>query len=302
MTSHPFRSPRGRGYLRSIAAAASAVLGLLGFLPEARAVDIDWIIVTPDVPVEVLGTRSSDRAPAFDAMNWTHWVNIDLGPLPENTSIDAHERIFYSMELFSVEAPTTMPNGLEVEPEDVVRWNGRGDYRMIFDGSAAGVPSGVNLDGVAVLYVHPSAPLLLSFDSSVSLGGIYAEDEDVVKWSGGQSFSLFLDASEAGIDPALDLDGLDFRGEESDLLFLSFDGSGQLGWIEFDDEDVISFEKLDGIWDFPYDPGYVGSGPGRDMNTQSVAVPTPEPGFGIALMMGVGLLTGLFRRPQATVM
>jgi ankyrin repeat protein len=85
----------------------------------------------------------------------------------------------------------------------------------------------------------PSGALLLSFDVAVDLGGVRADDEDLVSFDGA-AYALVFDGSAEGVDPGLDLDGAAYAGEGR--YALSFDGPGSLGGVSFADEDVITLK------------------------------------------------------------
>jgi len=280
----------------SIGCLAAAAISLLGSAGGATATDWDAMIITSDIAVELAGTPIDDRRPAWDNIDGLNVVHVDLGPLPEGMVVDGHDRISFGMELFSVEQAGVLSNGLQVQPADVIRWNGS-NYTMEFDGSAHGVPRGVNVD--AVVASGGGFALLLSFDATVSIGDITADDEDLVAWNGAGGYSLFFDGSNQGIESALDLDAADFiEGAERDLLLMSFDGSGQVSFVPFADEDVIEFDPLELVWDYAYEPGFLHGQPGRRMDTQSVSavIEAPEPTMLSMLLAGGGLLGGLSRR------
>ena len=113
-------------------------------------------------------------------------------------------------------------------------------------------------------------------------GGIVADDEDLVLLSAPSTWSLYLDASNEGVPAALDVDGAYLFA--SGNLALSFDGSGQLGGVDFDDEDVL--EDGDGgmAWSLAYD----GSAEDPDWAAADVdAIALPEPS--ILLLLGAGI-------------
>jgi hypothetical protein len=68
----------------------------------------------------------------------------------------------------------------------------------------------------------------------------------------GVSLFPFFDASLAGVAPGLDLDAAHYLATDGSLL-LSFDGSGVVGGISFDDEDVLRLDPLGGIWSMAFD-------------------------------------------------
>ena len=63
---------------------------------------------------------------------------------------------------------------------------------------------------------------------------------------------LALDASAAGIDQALDLDGV-HSDPELNLIDVTFDGSGEVGGIRFDDEDVMTWDPIRETWSMLFD-------------------------------------------------
>ena len=88
-------------------------------------------------------------------------------------------------------------------PGDVMRLQGA-IYSFEFQASLAGLPRGILTDAVSA----GAAGLLLSFDTSVDIGGgVLAHDEDLVLWDGA-AFTLFLDASAYGVAQGLDLDAV----------------------------------------------------------------------------------------------
>jgi len=143
----------------------------------------------------------------------------------------------------------------------------------------------VGTDAVA----EADGDLLLSFDITVDLSGLVPDDEDLVRWDGA-SFTLALDASAAGIDEALDLDGAEHRG--TSRYALSFDQSGMVDGINFDDEDVLELDGPD--WSLIFDGSAEDSEwAAADMDALSVV---PEPGLGALLGSGAAMLLGLQRR------
>jgi hypothetical protein len=94
---------------------------------------------------------------------------------------------------FSFDVTVSLPGVGVVDDEDVVRYSG-GIYTMAFDGSVAGVPSGVNLDAAHGVTSPPG--LLVSFDASGIVGGVYFDDEDVLRYTTGLgTYAMYFDAS-----------------------------------------------------------------------------------------------------------
>jgi hypothetical protein len=122
--------------------------------------------------------------------------------------------------------------GVVARPGDVVRYDGVA-YSIEFDAAAAGLPSGVETDATSL----SANGLLLSFDTTVDLGGgLVVADEDLVHWNGA-TFALAMDGSAEGLDSALDVDAAQDLG--GGALVMSFDIAGTIGGIDFADEDVV---------------------------------------------------------------
>jgi hypothetical protein len=61
-----------------------------------------------------------------------------------------------------------------------------------------------------------------------------------------------LDGSAHGVPVGADLDGADFLDANGHLA-LSFDVSGSVGGVSFDDEDVLDFDPVADAWSERYD-------------------------------------------------
>ena len=83
--------------------------------------------------------------------------------------------------------------------------------------------------------------LLPTFGSTVT-----ADKEDIVRFNGA-TFSMFVDASAAGVPAGVDLDAFEYLDSNGHLL-LSFDTSGSAGGVAFDKEDVLEWACR---WCFP---------------------------------------------------
>jgi VCBS repeat-containing protein len=122
----------------------------------------------------------------------------------------------------SVSSDDTLPGVGAVTDEDILSFNGT-DYAMFFDGSAAGIPSGADIGGFAIV---DADTILMSFDSPTTVPGpLSVDDSDIVQFDGtlGTSpvgtFSLFFDGSDVS---------------------LSADGT----FLGLTDEDLDAFERL----------------------------------------------------------
>lgn len=164
---------------------------------------------------------------------------LDFEALPANADLTAYDLHDDGRRLFALDTFADLGGGVLAGPEDVVAWDGT-VKTLYLDGSVAGIPPGTRIDALAHSHLGEVILTLLSFDVPVTLpGGIHANDEDVVAWSG-SAWTVVFDGSANGV-----LDGLDLNAyaidHESGLRYLSFDGSGRIGSVNFDDEDVLTF-------------------------------------------------------------
>ena len=233
--------------LRLLAAVAGLMALLaLRLLPAPAATPLDFLDASPDITTVLGGMTVNDEDVAEDDLSGGLGL-APLGALPSAADLSAYHVLASGEQLLAFDTTVSLPGGLTAEPRDVVRYNGA-TYSLEFNGAANGVPAGAQVDAVSVLF---GGDLLLSFDTTVALDGITADDEDLVRFNGG-SFSLFFDGSMAGVDGALDLDAAHHIDANGHLL-LSFDGSGTVGGVAFDDEDVLEYDPLSGTWLLAYD-------------------------------------------------
>jgi len=162
------------------------------------------VYVSPDVPTDDPGGSGTTFQPSavlrYKAGIYTPAPVLSL---PPGTAVDAlHKLDKPGQWLVSVEVTTELPPGSGVffDPEDVIRTDGL-VFNMYLDGSAAGIPSGSNVDAVFLL-IDDFGDLILSFDVPTSIGAVTYEPADLVRHSGGL-FSTFFDASTTGAGVAL---------------------------------------------------------------------------------------------------
>ena len=133
--------------LRMLAAAAGwLALLAFGLSPALAVTPLDFLDVSPDITVDLSGTTVNDEDLAEDDLV-SLVVLIDIGTLPGNTALDAAHEVSSGNHLLSFETTVVLAGGLTAEPVDVVEFDGF-IYSLIFDGSAEGVPNGVNVDAV----------------------------------------------------------------------------------------------------------------------------------------------------------
>jgi hypothetical protein len=213
---------------------------------HAGTAPLEHVIYSPDITLELAGLVVSDENAALDDLNGIV-IPEDIGMIPGNADLSLFHRYGNGDVLLAFDITIELPGTVIAAPSDVVRRSG-GTYSIEFDGSAEGVPSGARLDALSV---DGNGHLLLSFDTTVVLSGITAADEDVVLFDGAD-FSLLFDGSAAGLSQAVDLDALHFA-PDSGLLYLSFDVGGEVGSVNFRDEDLLVHNPMSASWQMAYD-------------------------------------------------
>ena len=85
----------------------------------------------------------------------------------------------------------------------------------------------------------PGGGLYLAFKSAVTIGGLTADEADIVHWDGAATYTLAFDGSDVGLG-AFKIDGFDVIGPNQVLL--SFTGSGTVPGVgTVDDSDIVLF-------------------------------------------------------------
>jgi hypothetical protein len=197
----------------------------------------------PDITVDLSGTTITPAEVAEDDLAGMVTA-VDIGMLPADTHVDAYALLGNDDQLLSFDTTVALPGGLIAEPADVVRFDGA-SYSSAFDASDNEIPEGVNVDAVALL----NGDLLLSFDTTVRLDDVTYEDEDLAHFTGAEFVSFFTGAT-AGVSPDLDLDGAQVLGPQR--LLVSFDGSGSIGGVAFNDDDVLEYDGVGDTWELAY--------------------------------------------------
>lgn len=188
------------------------------------------LYVSPDVPTndpggsptifmpwEVVGYKAGAYAP------------LPVLSLPQARTIDAvHKMDRPNHWLFSVEAMVELPlgSGAYFHPEDVILYDGS-NYFMFFDGSAAGVPPGVNVDA-AFLETSDFGDLVISFDVPTTIALTTYAPSDLVRYNGlyslfnvsGVAYSVALSDNATGADATslVDLLAMDIPSDLSPSL------------------------------------------------------------------------------------
>jgi hypothetical protein len=286
-----------RSLLReAVSGTALLALGALALAAPAEAQN--RVFFSPDITAK-LGSvtpavvTDNDAATDNAAGTVKKIVTGMFSAIPPNAEIGDVEITNSAVGSLLVLDTTTPLPGLPIaspaEPRDVVRYDPiAGTFSIFFDGSANGVPAGTRIDALAL---DSASNLLLSFDTTVLLPGVgFVADEDLVRFAGG-IYSMVFDGSAQGIDPALDLDAANMEPGSTKLL-LSFDGSGTVAGVNFDDEDVLAFDTATLAWAMHFDGS--ASDPVNWPAADLIAL--PEPGMGASLTAALSALALLALR------
>ncbi|MCI0637033.1 MAG: hypothetical protein L0206_24420, partial [Actinobacteria bacterium] len=241
-----------------LALVALAVVGAIAAVPAAARAGV--VLEDLGSSGDITTTGLDDEHVATDDLHGGV-VRVELGALPFETDLDAYELVpSAGAHLFSTDTTVVLPGNVTARPGDIVRLDGM-TYTIAFDADV--LPPGANVDAVAII----GNDLLISTDTAFEAGGFTAMPEDLVRWNG-TAFSPFLDGSTRGVAPGLDLDAASYVAEGGqELLYVSFDGSGVLGGLSFDDRHVLALDLDTGVWTLAYAGG---GGAGVDLDAVSV--------------------------------
>jgi hypothetical protein len=234
--------------LQRLPGLAGLALALGGIhAPGFSHAQVTRLEVSPDTTIAIGGeVLGRDEVGEDDLAGAVTFTGTGVA-LPIGANLTAFQRLAGGGALLSTDITVDLPGPAIARPGDVVQQT-VGDPTLAFVASTAGLPPGAHVDAVAEL----GSDLLVSFDTTVSLGGVVAADEDLVRVpAGGGAPSLFYDGSAHGIAVGLDLDGAD-RLPDGRLL-LSFDRTGSAGGVTFADEDAVLFDPVAGSYALAYD-------------------------------------------------
>jgi hypothetical protein len=234
----------------------SGRFGVFGLLLVPSLLSAQSFELSPDTTTVLGGVVVDRRQPAED--DGATVTPTAIGPstpgvsLPDGSNLDAFDRFPNGDVVFSTDitvAVAGLPAPGIATPGDVVMVDEQG-AAIVFSAAAVGLPAGTDVDAVGA---ESDSDLLLSFDTTVNVGGVVVDDEDVVRIdTQGAPAVLVYDGSARGVVAGLDLDGV-YRSLDDDRLLLSFDGSGSLGGIAFDDEDLLEWDPATGAYALAYD-------------------------------------------------
>lgn len=265
----------------------------LSLAANASAQPIGETLFSPDIDVTIGAVSFADEDIAYEDFVTAISPFVPI-PVPAGTDVVAqHVDVSGAGTLyFAIDRTADLPGGILATPRDVVAYDGVA-LTLALAGAPLGIPAGARIDALSVDPV--SGRFVVSLDVTAELDGQVFADEDLIAVGGGAA-TLYLDGSAVGLDGAsADIDALSIVTAAN--LVLSLDGSGQVGGLAFDDEDLLVYTPALDAWAMAYDASVhappMQGGPDID------AVYVPEPGAPLLLVVGVLALLGLARVTRA---
>jgi hypothetical protein len=187
---------------------ASPAIAALGTLPGAANVTcFHWgptRLFALDVPSTLSGISfATADVISYDGATYAKEFDSEAREIPRGVIVDACS-IEAGALLLSFDVPVEL-QGVMVDPEDLVQWNGA-TALVVLDGSSLGITAGTNLDAAHNLVLLPGT--LASFDVPVELAGFEAMPEDVLEYATGWELSIDSSAIDSGWTPHGNLDAL----------------------------------------------------------------------------------------------
>jgi hypothetical protein len=163
---------------------------LIAYHREADGAHLLSFDTTVELGVGPLTARPGDVV-RFDGSTYTLEFDADGAGVPAGVAVDAVARLDDDLMLsFDV---TVALSGSTFADEDLMRFDGV-DFSMFFDGSAAGVDPGLDVD--AADFRPADGHILMSFDGAGSLTPVSFADEDVLEFDPlADAWSLLYDGS-----------------------------------------------------------------------------------------------------------
>ena len=139
----------------------------------------------------------------YDGSSWSIEFDATANGIAHGVRVDALSLAPGGL-LFSFDTAVDLAGAVHADDEDLVRWDG-GSFSLAFDGSAAGLVDGLDVDAGQDL---GGGAFLVSLDTSGSISGVSFDDEDVMRFDGA-TWTLEYDASAADAAwAATDLDAV----------------------------------------------------------------------------------------------
>ncbi len=243
-TTRSYRSPPGSGW--RLSPLALALAAALPSAPQA-ATTLTAVRLTPDTSL-VLGTNNQTVTPQDVVRHipgGTATLETGSPFVGAGVRLTGYHFISATQQWYAFDNPVVL-GAISFNPQDVAQLSG-GTWSHVLNGTTEAIPNGVQVDAVA--RDPATGDLLLSFNTTVTLDTVTFDPRDIARYSGG-TFSMYRQLSTL-VPAGLHLSGLDVL--PAGRLLLAFDGSGSLGGILFDDEDILEYDPNSGIWEMNYD-------------------------------------------------
>jgi hypothetical protein len=235
-----------RHQVRWLRALALCLVAQLPTVSAHAATPLSETASSPDVTI----TLSTGPTTVLDHKVVGEGGTVSLDPLDALPAAANLTAIAYADDgdpLFASDIPINI-SGTVYLASDLIRVDTTsGTISRAFDGADRGIPS-AGVDAVAL----EAGVLLLSFSTTVDLEGVTTQPEDLVRWVGPGDAALYFDGSAAGVPVGLDLDAAHLI-ESTNTLLLSFDGSGNISGVVFDDEDLLEYDPAGPSWELAVD-------------------------------------------------
>ncbi len=170
--------------------------------------------------------------------------------LPSAANVDGYDRVDATHFYLSFSGTTTKVPGLgSVQDEDVVYYD-NGTWSVWFDGTAHGLTAdNLDLDAFSI----DAGALYFSTLGNTSPPGVggSADDADVYRYNGANSYTRVWDASAKGLGSGANVDGLVRAGPSRLYLSFSTATTGVPGLGAVEDEDVVLQDS--GTWSVWFD-------------------------------------------------
>lgn len=271
---------------RALACAAIAIISL-NESPVQAGTHLPFFVYSVDTTTILLGEVFEDHdliLEEFGGSVGRIGLSTDLPRASDVVALHVQGELGNVLVSFDTTVTLPSPQGtLTVFPIDVARCTEGLQCEIVFNGFDMLGYSGASVDAVTV---GPTGNLLISFDTTVTVNATteneaVVEDADLMAVDG-VTLTPFFDASAAGVSPALDLDAVHYSETEGPRLLVSFDGSGSIDGLSFNDDDILAFDLSAGTWSMEHDrasehPGGLGASNIDALYFDAGPAPSPTP-------------------------
>lgn len=194
-----------------------------------------------DTVIDNITLKDHEIAAADKSMGGLNDLTTITGLLPVNIHIDALDYIDRTNVYFSL-GESAKIGGTTYAEEDIIYWNG-GAFAMAWDGLNNELPPSADVDAldlIATLPLEFSISLDRDAKLTVNSSPTSIADEDLVHFKTAAGFTAVdFDGSAQGVSPNVDLDG--FNRKTATQWIMTFDSTGKVGALRFDDADVLQW-------------------------------------------------------------